>query len=583
MNIVNFNGEAIDIDSLSISELDKLMEMVKTSKNKEKMKPELLQVGNEQEKKGYIELRKEFEVLEARHSKTVAESNKRKDSIYQIIREQYKYQVERFNELKEKTGIDEDYNFFSFSTSASKEEREKYAKEHNIDIESVNQLIEVSENIHFEDENAVEEFYSILEYNMGLVARICDEYTKRPDKDEKESLGVSKLLEEYNNLREELRRQESELQREIIYGSEAQPFYETNPTLYKYLRDNGIDLIGMCNFEGVKSILMQYGQYLGVNEENYKIEVLEDIQTMLENRKKYLENARPDYVKQKEEFEELEARHSKTEAESNKRKDSIYQIIREQYKYQVERFNELKEKTGIDEDYNFFSFSTSASKEEREKYAKEHNIDIESVNQLIEVSENIHFEDENAVEEFYSILEYNMGLVARICDEYTKRPDKDEKESLGVSKLLEEYNNLREELRRQESELQREIIYGSEAQPFYETNPILYQYLRDKEFDLTGMCNFEGVKSILMQYGQYLGISDEEKLEKNETEKIINQREGEEQEFSEGQAIQFFKTSNDYTNVPMATPIKKKWKEIIAEKIKELANKGKDAIDNMFR
>ena len=43
-----------------------------------------------------------------------------------------------------------------------------------------------------------------------------------------------------------------------------------------------------------------------------------------------------------------------------------------------------------------------------------------------------------------------------------------------------------------------------------------------------------------------------------------------------------FLDARRYTEVPAATPIKKKWREIIVEKIKELAQKGKDAIENFF-
>ena len=45
---------------------------------------------------------------------------------------------------------------------------------------------------------------------------------------------------------------------------------------------------------------------------------------------------------------------------------------------------------------------------------------------------------------------------------------------------------------------------------------------------------------------------------------------------------EIFLYARQYTEVPEATPIKKKWKEIIIEKIKELAQKGKDAIENFF-
>ena len=52
------------------------------------------------------------------------------------------------------------------------------------------------------------------------------------------------------------------------------------------------------------------------------------------------------------------------------------------------------------------------------------------------------------------------------------------------------------------------------------------------------------------------------------------------QGLSEKEASKILKEFNAHTNVPMATPVKKKWREIIAIKIKELAQKGKETIDN---
>ena len=52
--------------------------------------------------------------------------------------------------------------------------------------------------------------------------------------------------------------------------------------------------------------------------------------------------------------------------------------------------------------------------------------------------------------------------------------------------------------------------------------------------------------------------------------------------YSQEYATDFFKKAKLYTNVPSAVPIKKKWREIITEKIKELAQKGKDTIENLF-
>ena len=54
------------------------------------------------------------------------------------------------------------------------------------------------------------------------------------------------------------------------------------------------------------------------------------------------------------------------------------------------------------------------------------------------------------------------------------------------------------------------------------------------------------------------------------------------QGLSEKEASKILREFNAHTNVPMATPVKKKWREIIAIKIKELAQKGKETIENWF-
>ena len=81
---------------------------------------------------------------------------------------------------------------------------------------------------------------------------------------------------------------------------------------------------------------------------------------------------------------------------------------------------------------------------------------------------------------------------------------------------------------------------------------------------------------------------EDEKIETEVEENITTHRQPDKEKetvktnqgLSEKEASKILKEFNAHTNVPMATPVKKKWREIIAIKIKELAQKGKETIDN---
>mgnify|MGYP004525346849 FL=1 len=81
---------------------------------------------------------------------------------------------------------------------------------------------------------------------------------------------------------------------------------------------------------------------------------------------------------------------------------------------------------------------------------------------------------------------------------------------------------------------------------------------------------------------------EDEKIETEVEENITTHRQPDKEKetvktnqgLSEKEASKILKEFNAHTDVPMATPVKKKWREIIAIKIKELAQKGKETIDN---
>ena len=72
-------------------------------------------------------------------------------------------------------------------------------------------------------------------------------------------------------------------------------------------------------------------------------------------------------------------------------------------------------------------------------------------------------------------------------------------------------------------------------------------------------------------------ISEKKEIENIEKEEIESQPlQSKEQELSEKEASKVLKEFNEYTNVQMAIPVKKKWREIIVQKVK-------DVVENLFR
>ncbi len=156
------------------------------------------------------------------------------------------------------------------------------------------------------------------------------------------------------------------------------------------------------------------------------------------------------------------------------------------------------------------------------------------------------------------------------------------KDELGKGKKIEETQETQEE---QPQNLVEEIVEKEDENPLSKPVEELQADKEKEDIEIEKKAE-ESISTEIEENNQNIAPNKQiEEVHNAEKEIIRGQINKEEplkmyQGLSEKEASKILREFNAYTNVPMATPVKKKWREIIAIKIKELAQKGKETIEN---
>lgn len=149
-----------------------------------------------------------------------------------------------------------------------------------------------------------------------------------------------------------------------------------------------------------------------------------------------------------------------------------------------------------------------------------------------------------------------------------------DQEQSEVAKMLQEglnsgkYSNIRDILKDKKIRFKdKKIRFKEGNEDFQKAIESGFKY--DRECKVTAIRHGEFCKKL--GYDLEIGRNNEA-AENGETEKV---------ELTS--ASEFFEKANSQTNSLTAAPIKRKWSEIFADRIRSLVQKGKEKIDNLFR